>query len=421
LFAKEAKDEVTAVAAYLATLRDPAADKERESLAADIDLRLEREKTSGQKLNDGLMSRYLCGGCHTDMSQAADDGRIGLSEANLKFPKGAMAAYLQNPQKHYAWNMMPNFRLSREEAVELEIMIGRKGWKGEEKKYTDTPDQIALGKKLVGDKGCLACHEMGNNSNKLAKLDLMVDRKPSGKSCVDGSSGVVFGFEIAQSEALAAFLKTNAKAALNNAPAEAFERQSEKLRCNGCHGTYEGFPALDNLGAKLKPEWMTRFIGGQVQYKPRGEKHPDGHEWLPARMPGFGGRAALLAEGLAAQSGFGPTSAPEKAVDPELKRVGAQLVSADGGFSCVGCHSIGKQVATQVFEAEGVNLAYSAERLRPEFFRRWVRNPLKVDPQTKMPTYFDESGASPLQVLGGDGEKQIDAMWNFVRSLPATK
>ena len=420
MFAKDAKDEVDAVTAYLATLRDPTLDKERDALAAEVGARIERQKTSGEKIDSNLMSRYLCGGCHTDMAQAADDGRLSLSGATQKFPKGAIAAYLQNPQKHYAWNPMPNFRLSRAEAVELEIVIGGMAWKSDAKPFKDTPEQVAQGKKLVLEKGCLACHQMGDAKNAAAKIDLM-NGGQGGATCLDGSSGLNFGFDADQSAALAAFLKTDSKAVFNHAPAEAFARQAEKLRCTGCHGTYEGFPALDHLGGKLKPEWAQAFIAGQVPYKPRGEKHPDGHAWLPARMPGFGARAGLLAEGMAAQAGFGPVSPKESAINPELKRIGAQLVSTEGGFSCIGCHGIGKQVATQVFEAEGVNLAYSAERLRPEFFHRWVRNPLKVDSQTKMPTYFDEAGASPLPVLDGSGDKQIEAMWHFVRSLPGAK
>ena len=41
------------------------------------------------------------------------------------------------------------------------------------------------------------------------------------------------------------------------------------------------------------------------------------------------------------------------------------------------------------------DFAYSSERLLPEYYRRWVRNPLAIDAQTKMPVYFEE-GKSPL-------------------------
>ena len=56
-----------------------------------------------------------------------------------------------------------------------------------------------------------------------------------------------------------------------------------------------------------------------------------------------------------------------------------------------------------------------AERLLPGYFRRWLRNPLSIDPQTKMPVYFDE-GKSPLtETLDGDAEQQIEALWQYLR------
>ena len=72
-------------------------------------------------------------------------------------------------------------------------------------------------------------------------------------------------------------------------------------------------------------------------------------------------------------------------------------------------------LAMEVFESEGINLAYSADRLQPEYYRRWFRAPISIDPQTKMPVYFDD-GKSPLtDVLDGDSEKQIAAVWEYLR------
>ena len=135
-------------------------------------------------------------------------------------------------------------------------------------------------------------------------------------------------------------------------------------------------------------------------------------------MPAFKSRAAFLAPGLAAQHGFPPQSSSEPPINNELAKIGQKLVGKDGGFSCISCHGVGKLEAMEVFESEGINLAYSYERLLPAYYRRWVRNPLSIDPQTKMPVYFDE-GKSPLtEVLGGDAEKQMDAIWEYLRLGP---
>ena len=185
------------------------------------------------------------------------------------------------------------------------------------------------------------------------------------------------------------------------------ERQMRLLNCRACHGQNEGFPPVDILGGKLRPEWSSRFVAGDVPYKPRAETHPRGEPWLFARMPSFKSRASFLAAGMAALHGYAPKSVTMAKIDPALAKDGQKLVGKDGGFSCVSCHD--------VFDSEGINLAWSAERLLPHFYRRWVRNPLSIDPQTKMPVYFDEEGRSPLtEVLDGDGEKQITAIWHYL-------
>ena len=48
-----------------------------------------------------------------------------------------------------------------------------------------------------------------------------------------------------------------------------------------------------------------------------------------------------------------------------------------------------------------------------------MRNPLKLDPGTKMlDLSFDDEGKSPiLDVEGGDGDRQIEALWQYMREL----
>jgi hypothetical protein len=177
----------------------------------------------------------------------------------------------------------------------------------------------------------------------------------------------------------------------------------------------EGFPPLELLGGKLKPEWAARFIGGEIPHKIRYEAHPKGEPWLEARMPAFRSRARDLAVGLSARDGYGSRSPEHGPIDATLAGIGRKLVGKEGGFSCVSCHGVGSLLAMEVFESEGVNLVYSADRLQPDFYRRWLRAPTSVDPQTKMPVYFDE-GKSPLtEVLGGDADKQIAAIWEYLQ------
>ena len=172
---------------------------------------------------------------------------------------------------------------------------------------------------------------------------------------------------------------------------------------------------MEILGGKLKPEWAAKFIGGEIPYKPRAEFHPAGDAWLPARMPAFASRAKLLAEGMAMEQGHPPRTPAEGPIDLEAAKVGQKLVGKDGGFSCVACHGVGPLKAVAVFESEGINLAWSADRLLRPYYFRWLREPQVIDPQTKMPKYFDEGKSPFTDFYDGDAEKQINAMWQYLR------
>ena len=159
------------------------------------------------------------------------------------------------------------------------------------------------------------------------------------------------------------------------------------------------------IGEKLKPEWAAAFIAGKVPYKPR--------PYLKARMPAFATRAEGLAVGLALEHGYPAVSPLDEASDPAAIPVAKQLVG-NAGLNCVSCHNIGKAPAVGVFEAPGVNFMLVKERLRPDYYRRWVRAPIRVEPDTKMPTYFNGDASVLPTVLDGKADRQIDALWNYL-------
>ncbi|MDH3583099.1 MAG: hypothetical protein OER86_02665, partial [Phycisphaerae bacterium] len=57
-------------------------------------------------------------------------------------------------------------------------------------------------------------------------------------------------------------------------------------------------------------------------------------------------------------------------------------------------------------------------RLRHDYFARWMLNPQRIDPRTMMPPFAPE-GKSPLtEFYGGDGVKQFDALWHYMKTVP---
>ena len=102
--------------------------------------------------------------------------------------------------------------------------------------------------------------------------------------------------------------------------------------------------------------------------------------------------------------------------DVDLVQADYKLVGVDGGFSCVACHGVKNRDPLQVFEAQGVNFARAGARLHPDYYLRWMLDPLRVDSQSRMPDYFDEDARSVLvDVLEGDAKKQIEAIRQYLR------
>ncbi len=392
------------VALYLASLKEgggPAPVKEADAGEAE----------AGEK----LFTTLNCAGCHLAPDSTDDDpAKIPLKRVAQKFTPGALASFLTKPEAHYSWIRMPNFKFSPAEASGLAAWLLSTAEKPKEDGLKSAPEKLAEGRKLVQSSGCLNCHALKEenrfSARNLAALTHWDQGCMATPAAGTDSAAPAFGLEDEERVAIQTFVKSPvfAYSLRTDVPTEFAERQTRLLNCRACHGQMEGFPPLEIVGGKLKPEWMKAFIGGEVASKPR--------HWLPARMPAFTSRAGELAEGLVMQHGVAPVSPADPPVNMDLAAVGRKLVSVNGGFSCVLCHGVNKTPAMQVFESEGVNFGRSAARLQTAYFYRWVRNPQGIDPQTKMPKFFSEGDKSPLaDILDGDIQKQLDAIWNYLR------
>ena len=103
---------------------------------------------------------------------------------------------------------------------------------------------------------------------------------------------------------------------------------------------------------------------------------------------GFPG-APSVARGLAMLNGHSPVTRRNRRSE-KAGRPKAGL--GEWRFFCFSCHAIGSLKPAQVFDAQD-QLAKVGDRLLPEYFRRWMSSPLRVDPQTKMPAYYPQGRA----------------------------
>jgi mono/diheme cytochrome c family protein len=444
------KDDAAArdVAAYLATLR-PAKLQPR---AIDPAL----APRGGQ-----LFASLNCAACHTTPDAAPPDSfpvdkpepRVPLSHVAAKFLPYSLAAYLLDPHAHYAWNPMPNFKLDRDEADSLAAFLLEKAAKQPKALAPPGAGNAENGKQLVHSAGCLNCHTLDKESSSMHAPDpASMPAANWTRGCMAPDAGARknapdFGLSDDQRAALLAFAATDRTSLARDEASEFSTRQVAAMRCTACHardgrealiGTdFAGDaatlsaaypppapkpgaeargeifapdqrpPLLTWAGEKLRPEWASAFIAGKIPYKPR--------PYLRARMPAWPTRAEGLAKGLAAEHGYSPATPAYPAPDESLATTGQKLIGAAGGFSCVQCHAVGDQPPLAPFEAPALNFANVSERLRKEHYLRWVFNPIKVDPATKMPAFADADGKSALRdVYDGDAGKQFESIWQFL-------
>jgi hypothetical protein len=104
-----------------------------------------------------------------------------------------------------------------------------------------------------------------------------------------------------------------------------------------------------------------------------------------------------------------------------LSKIGEKVAAMHTGLACHRCHAIGDKQATAPFEARSTNLSYATERLRYGFYHRWMRDPLRIDPETKMIKFAQDGQKTGLtDIFNGEAQQQFDAVWHYLQTLNET-
>ncbi len=416
------------LAAYLASLGKPAEEKAATG---------ETAKAGGH-----LFAELRCVGCHTLPGAEPAADRIPFKFLKAKWRPAALRQFLLAPDKHYAWIEMPDFRLTEDEAAKLAAFLLSK--KGSDAAPSAGAGDAARGKQRFETLGCLSCHTgPGSNAFKAAPVK-DIPAEGWSRGCMapkERGNAPDHGLTDAQRGAILAFAATDLSSLAREAPSEFTERQVRWLRCQACHkrdadhdlwSDLSGetkdllppkkeentefaeiapvepvLPSLTWTGEKLKPEWATAFLKGEIKDRMR--------PYLGLlRMPSFASRAEPMIRGFAFGHGYPAASPEEPAPKIDLLPIGRKLSGPNGGLDCLSCHGIGPKAATKVFEAPAPNFKFTRARIRRDYFERWVRSPLRVEPGTKMPQFFQDGRTQLTEILDGDAGKQIDALWQYL-------
>jgi hypothetical protein len=130
------------------------------------------------------------------------------------------------------------------------------------------------------------------------------------------------------------------------------------------------------------------------------------------RMPQFGAaNVGGLPEQLAAADGVEPADAIRQFdYDPAHVEAGRSLVGSNG-FGCISCHDIAGRPNTGT---RGPDLAAMSERVRFDWYSRWLDDPQRMQPGTRMPTVFQNGKTAIKTVLNGDASAQSQAIWEYL-------
>jgi cytochrome c1 len=433
----EGKQQAADLAAYLASLGAP---DEQARAAFPPEL-----VTKGGQ----IFHELACIACHTlpEVQQPdLEHGRVPLNNIAAKFQPGQLELFLKNPRAHYKAINMPDFQFSDEEASALTAYLTVSS-QGHDTKPLELPDSgdITRGKALAKSMDCAACHTgpERRDASLAPPLASLKDKRDQGcLAPAPRAPGKAPLPNLSQDHhaALTSFLaeENNLSALHRDSPPEFAERQFTSQRCFACHDRdgqqsllaslhTESKPLVAHIeghdekldqsrphhthnGEMLKTTYIEDMLDGSVQERPR--------PWLEMRMPAFHHHADKFAEGLTRTHGIAPCGPDQTKRDPELAKTG-QMIAGQTGLACIICHGVGDMKPLAAFEVQGIDLDLVHERLRPEYFHRWMPNPLRVTPDSKMPRYTQEDGSALRpDILEGDASRQFEALWHYLLAGP---
>jgi len=177
-------------------------------------------------------------------------------------------------------------------------------------------------------------------------------------------------------------------------------------------------PIIDGEGDKVQPNWLFGFLKAPSPIRP----------WLQVRMPSFdfpdGELNALVTHFAAKDARTYPFQTIDTAPPAGATLQAAVKLMGPDYFSCWNCHQRGAQKPEGPPEGWAPDLMLAHQRLNPDWIGRWIENPQKLMPGAKMPTYYDPAdpkGSAPPDILGGDPQRQIEVLRDYIFTLGQTR
>jgi len=421
-----------------------------------------------------LVESIGCKGCH-GFAEGEFSTTVGKQHdlvPNLKdiaAKVGPRWAYywIKNPRDYFPQTHMPSLRLSDQEATAITSYLMTLGGKTEpianiEQQLADAKN-VKRGEGLVRKYGCFGCHDIQGmekesrigvelttfGSKKLEELffgnhtdipntwdDWTYNKLKTPRTyATERVEQVMPQFDLADEDIkalrllLAGFQDRKVPARYQAEHGQRAIQVSEGRRlmqqynCVGCHEIEKrgGFirkyyqenlalapPILNGEGEKVQAPWLFGFIKAPFSIRP----------WLTLRMPTFQLNDAEVNTLINYFEGLSKVDVPFASFDeqkiPKENIEAAKILIGKDYFNCFSCHQQGDKKPEGPPEGWAPDLTLARNRLNPNWIIKWLQDPQKVQPGTKMPSFFP---GGPDNVLGGKDDRQIEALRDYVMSL----
>jgi mono/diheme cytochrome c family protein len=358
------------------------------------------------KPGEELFRSIGCVACHVEPEKS-------LAGIGSKMTAASLARYIEAPLKFDPSGYMPDMQLTPAEASRIAEYLA--GFRREGLEAATPKGNPLRGRELVRISGCLNCHSLNEQDARLtSELKASAfERLASSGGCLSlvPARGLPrYSLSDTERAALAAYLKQPDR---SEAPVQDLHRLMNRFQCQACHdwhgparlGASELPPPLTTAGEKLRSGWLEKVLIEKKRVRP----------WMELRMPHYSPEEiAPLVSFLASAAGVAPDFEPPRpSANPDMIQRGIQLAGPGGALFCVACHDLHGQPAYGAMR--GPDLVEMHERIRDNWFRRWMREPSRIIPGTAMPAFFSEIPADEASLM-------IESLWAGLstgRNFPA--
>ena len=168
-------------------------------------------------------------------------------------------------------------------------------------------------------------------------------------------------------------------------------------------------PNLKKEGSKVQIPWFHDFLLNVHPIRP----------WLHIRMPSFPWTDEKIDDVITYFNLKDDQVFPFKTIVTR-KLTGSDLAQAKALFAqlqCQHCHVLGSEMPRDLNSA-APDLLQVHNRLKPDWVVDWLKDPEAMsDSNTRMPGFWPADAPAPSKAFGGDGEKQREALRDYLFML----